>query len=308
MSMLYLRNKPIGAISGGGSGGGHVIENASGTDLAQRDTLKFSGYLQATDDSTNEKSVVSDAPTEVEYSVWQTMTDQQKTGKKWIIKNVPKTGGTPTDNSVSVTADGVKTFAILLNELYALIDENKVTRNTKIVRAYNGIEFVYSINRIQSNNYNFTTVRNTTADCTTATLWFSATNSAAIEVIMTPSGTTLNPQTSTVLSEGTTFTLYYNLIASPGIGDITADDVSYGSGTVADALDGLLKLKVADVTVTTNQYGQYYINEAYPNRVSVISMSNSYWCVCEGNYVRVYDIGATTKATNKEVPIRVLYY
>ena len=39
-------------------GGGHTIENASGTALTQRDTLQFKGGLSVSDDSTNEKTVV----------------------------------------------------------------------------------------------------------------------------------------------------------------------------------------------------------------------------------------------------------
>lgn len=312
MAMLYLRNKPIGAVSGGGSGGGHVIENASGTELAQRDTLKFSGYLQATDDSTNETSVVSDAPSEVEYSVWQTMTDTQKAGKKWIIKNVPKTGGTPTDNSVSVTADGVKTYATLLNELQALVDYSKITRNTALVTVVSGERTIYRLTQnIESSSrlcFDRTRVYIPSTYKITSYTYILEPNNSHVYYAHYITNYDFGDADASVPTSGTTFTLYYNLIASPGVGDIDADDVSYGSGTVKDALDGLLKLKVADVTVTTNQYGQYYIDRTYPNRVSVISMSNSYWCMCEGNYVRVYDVGATTKAINKEVPIRILYY
>lgn len=44
---------------GESSGGGHTIENASGTDLTQRDTLQFALGFNTTDDSTHEKTVVS---------------------------------------------------------------------------------------------------------------------------------------------------------------------------------------------------------------------------------------------------------
>lgn len=47
--------------SGGGSGGegGHTIEDYEGTALTQRDTLKFDDSFDISDDSTNEKTVVS---------------------------------------------------------------------------------------------------------------------------------------------------------------------------------------------------------------------------------------------------------
>ena len=92
MANIYeYDNGELVPLSGGGSGGsgGHIIENSSGTELAQEDTLQFSGYLRATDDSTNGKTVVTDAPEEVTWAVWQTMTDQQKTGHHWHITDAP---------------------------------------------------------------------------------------------------------------------------------------------------------------------------------------------------------------------------
>lgn len=55
-NLLSLNGKVVGG-GAGGSGGGHAIENSSGTTLTQRDTLQFVG-LNATDDSTNAKTVV----------------------------------------------------------------------------------------------------------------------------------------------------------------------------------------------------------------------------------------------------------
>ena len=43
----------------GGGGGGHTIEDADGTTLAQRDTLKFGEEFAVSDDSTNEKTIVN---------------------------------------------------------------------------------------------------------------------------------------------------------------------------------------------------------------------------------------------------------
>lgn len=44
---------------GGGTGGGHTIEDSDGTDLTQRDTLQFGEGFLAEDDNVNEKTVVS---------------------------------------------------------------------------------------------------------------------------------------------------------------------------------------------------------------------------------------------------------
>lgn len=45
--------------SGGGTGGGHTIEDPEGTALTQRDTLQFGGDLEVSDDDENEKTVVA---------------------------------------------------------------------------------------------------------------------------------------------------------------------------------------------------------------------------------------------------------
>jgi len=69
--------------------GGHEIQNAAGTALAQEDTLQFAGYLKTTDDSTHERTVVSDAPTEITYEEYNLLTPQQKAGVKWLITGAP---------------------------------------------------------------------------------------------------------------------------------------------------------------------------------------------------------------------------
>lgn len=76
---------------GSSGGGGHEIQNASGTELTQRDNLQFGGYLKTSDDSTNDKTVVSYAPTEITWDAWNALTTEQKRGTKWLITNVTPT-------------------------------------------------------------------------------------------------------------------------------------------------------------------------------------------------------------------------
>ena len=85
-------------ISGGGesgsTGGGHIIEDASGTELTQQPVLKFKGGLKATDNSTDSMTEVDDSPTEIEWSVWNTMTDAQKEAiPKALVVNAPGVDG-----------------------------------------------------------------------------------------------------------------------------------------------------------------------------------------------------------------------
>lgn len=51
-------HKIVPYMGGSDSGGGHTIEDAEGTDLTQRDTMQFGDGLSASDDSTNEKTVI----------------------------------------------------------------------------------------------------------------------------------------------------------------------------------------------------------------------------------------------------------
>lgn len=59
-------------------GAGHEIENSAGTKLLQRDILKFTGGLKATDDSTNEKTVIDDTPDYMDWDDWSVMTEEAK--------------------------------------------------------------------------------------------------------------------------------------------------------------------------------------------------------------------------------------
>ena len=98
-------------IVGGGSsspstGGGHVIEDASGTDLTQRDTLKFVGSLKTTDDSTNGKTIVDDSPIEMTWAAWSALTPEQQAAiPKALITDVP-------DASGSIPVELIKTLWI----------------------------------------------------------------------------------------------------------------------------------------------------------------------------------------------------
>lgn len=82
-------------IGGGGSGGGHIIQNSSGVDLTQRDTLQFKGGLKATDDSTNEKTVVDGSPNEITWAEYNALTpSQQASLEHTLVTDVPGADGT----------------------------------------------------------------------------------------------------------------------------------------------------------------------------------------------------------------------
>lgn len=72
---------------------GHSILNKIGTLLTQRSKLKFGGMLRTTDDSTNDVTVVTDEAEEIEWSVWDAMTEAEQdaysAGKKLDILHAP---------------------------------------------------------------------------------------------------------------------------------------------------------------------------------------------------------------------------
>ena len=58
--------------------------------------------------------------------------------------------------SVSVTADGIKTIAEVLNDLFALVDITKISANTKLMQTRGSTSYVYDIDLIQPTSIEFT--------------------------------------------------------------------------------------------------------------------------------------------------------
>lgn len=113
--------------------------------------------------------------------------------------------------SVSITADGVKTTQTVLNELFALVDLNKVNRNSVFVMTYGGIQSVCHVAQIQSSEVTF--IGWTADDGTTYTdvNIFSlrqATSNRAI-LRLSVSGMQRLDRAQYVAPNSMTFTLYY---------------------------------------------------------------------------------------------------
>ena len=111
-------------LSGGGSSqsGGHIIENSSGTDLTQRDTLQFTGGLITTDDSTNGKTIVDDSPIRMTWTEWSALTPaEQQALPKVLITGAPDINcpawnyiGTATGGSESVSIANISAIEFLI--------------------------------------------------------------------------------------------------------------------------------------------------------------------------------------------------
>ena len=122
------------AIGGGGGGGGHTIVDSDGQDMPQEDAMQFADAF-VSDDDVNGRTVVENVK-EVTLAELSQATER---GMYLATDEESVPIGASSEDKVEVVADGVKTYATLLNELYALIDKTKITPQSILV--YNNEEF-----------------------------------------------------------------------------------------------------------------------------------------------------------------------
>lgn len=105
--------------------------------------------------------------------------------------------------SVTVTADGVKSNATLLNGLYALIDSSKITKDTRLLEYKGGAVNYYYFSRSDGSSYSFSRIGvSSTLDAFTLKVSSSST-------YWQSSNLTQTNQSSTVPAAGTIFTIVY---------------------------------------------------------------------------------------------------
>ena len=102
--------------------------------------------------------------------------------------------------SVSVTADGVKTYQQVLNSLFALLDTTKITYNSYMKYG----NYIYRLTLIMTGLYQFTVA--SIASSNTFIQKISVSASSGCERM---SGSTFTDLTSQVPTNGATFTIYY---------------------------------------------------------------------------------------------------
>lgn len=220
----------------GTSGGGHVIQNQSGNAMAQEDAMQFADAF-VSDDSINGRTIVENIK-EVLPADYDSTTDEG------IIvcddgNDVPI--GEIDEDVVSVTADGVKTYRQLLNDLFQLIDYSLVTPFAKLV--INGRTILTLVDRVTT-LYRFsgeTTVDNSNID--TQFISISSANS----LCMVTNNNTPENISSNILSAGVTITLYYG--ASSSIINLLTDARHCMMSDGITSVEGALTWKyVASVT------------------------------------------------------------
>ena len=108
--------------------------------------------------------------------------------------------------SVSVTADGEKTCAALLGELFALIDPLKITNHSKLVV----VDEIYRLDRLASNAYIFHNSRIHSGYVGFSEYRLVSTGSTHYTATVATNAVTINEDSATTTpTNGTTFTLYY---------------------------------------------------------------------------------------------------
>lgn len=211
VNLLAFGTDVIGSADTGGSGsGGHTIENPSGTDMEQRSNLQFTDAVVA-DDSTNNRTEIS-IVRELMQAEFDELTPEEQNRGVIVIKDA-NPSYLPSDNAVSVTADGVKTYGQLFNELYALTDATKVTRNAKLTMSNTSGGLIYNIERNYGTSITFIKSRNIISDYLVETIWLGPTSTYYLATTEA-SSTTFTNSTNTVPASGITFTLYYNMVSS----------------------------------------------------------------------------------------------
>ena len=167
---------------------------------------------------------------ELTYAQYEAIPEGAKP-KYWIMTDDALSG-----DSVSVTADGVKTYATLLNELYALVDHNKFGRNSVLVVAVPNSNTVYA--RINRNTLSNRLIFSSTI------IGYSNNDVLDYYFILDGSGSkyrerfngSVTDESSTVPTNGTKITLYYNT-STLGQINTKAENCVYGNTNVKDALD-----------------------------------------------------------------------
>lgn len=143
---------------GAGGGGGHVIQNALGTDMPQESAMQFADSF-VSDDDVNGKTIVENIKEHTTKADYDNATED---GFHVIDDGNDVPIGEIEEDVVSVTADGVKTYKEILNEIYSNADISKINFNSHIriandVYAFDGF-LRFSRARNNNNSFNNTSI------------------------------------------------------------------------------------------------------------------------------------------------------
>lgn len=222
-------------------------------------------------DSQGNKSIVVNMSNtrQMTYTEYLQLTPAQRNGAI-VVTDYPIP---EEDDTVSVTADGVKTYATLLNELYALIDATKISQNSLLVVDFIAYKIVCVFTYTTSAEYQFSKATISSGNkLVTDKFVIKSANSTYGQK---EENVTIDDRTSQQPTSGIKFTLHYG--TSSEIAEINTDAdhcmMSDGVTSVEDAITGLLKSK--NITVTSNADGRVDLSLGYPSIIVVAAVASS---------------------------------
>ena len=233
------------AINQSGSGNGHIIQNSAGANMPSENTMQFVD-AHLSDDSVGGKTKVENIKSVTEA--------QFETATEDGLYDVDIQGAEiepASDEYVEVTADGVKTYQTLLNELFALVDVSKLNSNSYLTDGSVICRYVNNGNGL----YNFIAMSDASGIYSYEVIYrLNGTNSDIYVWRFRYDGSILvTPYASTVAVIGTKLTLYYGnksavidlqttanrCLMSDGnpISDLECDKTSAGTYTLRATVD-----------------------------------------------------------------------
>lgn len=201
-----------------------------------------------------EFSLVTTLPRTMTFAEYQLLTPEEKQGEI-IVSDFPVE--VDEGDYVEVTADGVKTFGNLLNELFVLIDASKINGKSFIEMVHSsGTREIYDLYTISSNVIYLKTSRTTVGSYVNATMVLRDTDSTVPTITISGNGTvSYGDASSQVLSNGVTITLYYNKTQTLELGTLAENCMMPdGVTTVNDMLETSAEVLATGITIT--RYGK----------------------------------------------------
>ena len=225
--VLLINGNPVGQVGGEGGSSGHTIIDPDGTAMTQESNLQFADS-HVSDDSTNGRTVVENIKEHTTKADYDQATED---GFHVIDDGNDVPIGEIEEDVVSVTADGNKTYATLLDELYALIDSTKLTNNSYI-DIFDGY---FRLNDMSGGSYYFERAFSG-AKLFDDTLQVSSSGSLIRSWETTTNGNTYSDSTSTQKpSNGTVITLHYGTSSTVINLKTSANYCQMGDGTTVQS-------------------------------------------------------------------------
>ena len=132
-----------------------------------------------------------------------TLANLNTTDKTSIVNAINEVEGQVNPGSVSITADGVKTYGQVLDDLFALVDASKINTKSSLVIESGSTKYVFGIESIGV-AFSFSAVRQTASATTIEELVVASSSS-----YVTSYNGTVTDSTNNAASSGMIFTIVY---------------------------------------------------------------------------------------------------